>query len=679
MGIQTDRFVDNLPQEALCPICCLVLKEPVSTPCKHYVCQECWLSWRKGASSDLCPYCCSSILTTQTIEKSSTIWKLVLNFNVYCKYHKQGCTSIYKLGLEDIHLNNCPYNRNNQYDEDSCTEDEYGNATQRVNQNKCSTCFNTIVDAKNHDCIETLVETQKHQSIKIMNLEYENDRLSLRLTTRDNGIMDQISILESHNQQEALNYEKEIRQLKTRIATLYGELKKYQGEIEEVDINVSLERQDGSLGLNIVGGHQDGKEASGIFISRIAEDGPASQPGKLQLNDRVLEVNGVNLTDATHDQAVQAFKNSHGPVLLLVRRQVTIGSRKLCKWTQTDAETNNNNNESSSSLETVQKSSDNTDSALPSGSEADDSPVLVNDSGTRLKGDVYDSAYDTLLTQKSSRSSREYSLDESQLKVPLRENEDISSECSEEIRTLTPGSDMNCYRSSSSSKSHRIDSPQERNTMPRRGSLSTDDSLSPVHGVKMRQKNNSDGGSGSPKKVIRRSTYYLVEESLEEMLKNANELNGERKLSLENEGSMTQTSNEVEYEYEYENDHGLKQNGNSSITVENPVAGEAISIRVAYNHVTVRNENGRLGMQLCYGGEEDAVGVYVSKLNALRPVWVVITRLNMTVDVNSSCLISQRPFHLVTLVMINAEFPVSNHLEKFSDVRSTCTRGLYLY
>ncbi len=253
---------------------------------------------------------------------------------------------------------------------------------------------------------------------------------------------------------------------------------------------------------------------------------------------------------------MQAFKNSHGPVRMLVRRQVKVDSKKQTTWTQTEddlpiqrmvdsfLETNNN---VSSTDSVPPKSCDHIDSALPSGSEADDSLVLVNENGTRLK-DVYDSAYDTLLTQKSSRSSREYSLDESisQIGMPLDENEDVSSECSEDIRTLTPGTDRNGYGSSSS---NRINSPAGRNSTLRRGSLSTDDSLSPVHEVKMRQKNNGD--TSSPRKVIRRSTYYLVEESLDEISNNV-EFNGERKQSVGQESVITASSNDIEYEYEYE-------------------------------------------------------------------------------------------------------------------------------
>ncbi len=276
----------------------------------------------------------------------------------------------------------------------------------------------------------------------------------------------------------------------------------------------------------------------------------------------------MDLRNASHDEAVQAFRNSHGAVRIVVRRQVKVGSSKRNIWTQTDVqdlcltnmedvflEVEANNNVSVSSSESVpSKSLDLTDSALPSGSEADDSLVSVNENSslTPGKSDLYDSAYDTLLTQKSSRSNRIYSLDESipQGIVPLDENEDGSSECSEDIRTLTPATVINGYGSSSSS--HHVNSSPLRTPSSRRGSLSTDDSLSPVHEVKMRHKNNGDGNS--PRKVIRRSTYYLVEEPLDEAMVN-HAFPDDRKQSIASqESAITSSSNDldVEYEYEYE-------------------------------------------------------------------------------------------------------------------------------
>lgn len=227
MGVETDRFVDNLPQEALCSLCCRILQDPVRSPCGHHVCSACWESWQQGPSSGVCPYCYSKILSSESVQKSQTVWKLVLNFNVYCPYHKEGCTAIYKLALEDVHLKTCPYNTDIFYERDCVDEKELLEKKKLLNN--CRNCQHTL--GKKHDCLSSLLNTVKTQKSQITNLEYENDRLSLRLTTKENGIMDQLIDAETQFQQEALNYELEIRELRTKMAALEGELKKRNGEV----------------------------------------------------------------------------------------------------------------------------------------------------------------------------------------------------------------------------------------------------------------------------------------------------------------------------------------------------------------------------------------------------------------------------------------------------------------
>lgn len=58
------------------------------------------------------------------------------------------------------------------------------------------------------------------------------------------------------------------------------------------------------LGFNIVGG-EDGQ---GIFVSFILAGGPADQGGELKRGDQLLSVNGINLKNATHEEAAQALK-----------------------------------------------------------------------------------------------------------------------------------------------------------------------------------------------------------------------------------------------------------------------------------------------------------------------------------------------------------------------------------
>lgn len=67
---------------------------------------------------------------------------------------------------------------------------------------------------------------------------------------------------------------------------------------------VLLQKGTSGLGFNIVGG-EDGE---GIFISFILAGGPADLSGELRRGDQILSVNGVNLRNATHEEAAQALK-----------------------------------------------------------------------------------------------------------------------------------------------------------------------------------------------------------------------------------------------------------------------------------------------------------------------------------------------------------------------------------
>ncbi|XP_069009163.1 discs large homolog 1-like protein isoform X4 [Embiotoca jacksoni] len=78
---------------------------------------------------------------------------------------------------------------------------------------------------------------------------------------------------------------------------------------------VVLQRGSTGLGFNIVGG-EDGE---GIFISFILAGGPADLCGELQKGDRILSVNGVNLSSATHEQAAAALKNAGQNVTIVAQ------------------------------------------------------------------------------------------------------------------------------------------------------------------------------------------------------------------------------------------------------------------------------------------------------------------------------------------------------------------------
>ncbi|XP_029910798.1 multiple PDZ domain protein [Myripristis murdjan] len=90
--------------------------------------------------------------------------------------------------------------------------------------------------------------------------------------------------------------------------------------------SVQLTRAPGqSLGISIMGGKGMGSRLSsgemmrGVFIKHISPDSPAAHNGTLRTGDRILEVCGVDLRDASHEQAVEAIRRAGDSVVFLVQ------------------------------------------------------------------------------------------------------------------------------------------------------------------------------------------------------------------------------------------------------------------------------------------------------------------------------------------------------------------------
>ncbi|XP_053089266.1 protein scribble homolog isoform X33 [Pangasianodon hypophthalmus] len=85
-----------------------------------------------------------------------------------------------------------------------------------------------------------------------------------------------------------------------------------------------LVRNDKGLGFSIAGGKGSTPYRTGdmgIFISRIAEGGAAHRDNILHVGDRVISINGVDMTEARHDQAVALLTGTSPTISLLVERE----------------------------------------------------------------------------------------------------------------------------------------------------------------------------------------------------------------------------------------------------------------------------------------------------------------------------------------------------------------------
>ncbi|XP_062869408.1 inaD-like protein isoform X2 [Trichomycterus rosablanca] len=80
-----------------------------------------------------------------------------------------------------------------------------------------------------------------------------------------------------------------------------------------------------SLGISIVGGRtvikrlKNGEELKGIFIKQVLPDSPAGRTRALKTGDKILQVSGVDLQNASHEEAVQAIKSAPNPVEFIVQ------------------------------------------------------------------------------------------------------------------------------------------------------------------------------------------------------------------------------------------------------------------------------------------------------------------------------------------------------------------------
>lgn len=97
---------------------------------------------------------------------------------------------------------------------------------------------------------------------------------------------------------------------------------------EPTPLTIMLHRENDTLGFNIIGGrpNQNNQEesAEGIYVSKILENGPADKAEGLQIHDKIIEVNGKDLSKATHEEAVEAFRNAKEPIVVQVLRRAPI-------------------------------------------------------------------------------------------------------------------------------------------------------------------------------------------------------------------------------------------------------------------------------------------------------------------------------------------------------------------
>ncbi|KAK2862579.1 hypothetical protein Q5P01_002112 [Channa striata] len=358
MGYELDRFKGTVDPDFKCNLCNKVLEEPLTTPCGHVFCSGCVLPWVLQQSS--CPVQCQRI-STKELNHVLPLKNLILKLEIKCDNHARGCDAVVKLQHLAEHAEMCDYspakcgNKGcnevlNLRDMDAHMRETCDRRPAGICESGCGLMLTHKEQRSNgHCCLRALKAHNSALQCKMMCLDREFKKQTIKANKREKSLLAQLSAVHSELQMTALKYQKKFTEYSERIDSLTKTVAFSCKEGETKNVTVVLLREDGSLGFNIVGGRpcaddNDSTSNEGIFVSKIIENGPADKEGGLHIHDRIIEVNGKDLSKATHDQAVEAFRMAKEPIMVQVLRRAphpklvspTVDSQVSDSSTQTD-------------------------------------------------------------------------------------------------------------------------------------------------------------------------------------------------------------------------------------------------------------------------------------------------------------------------------------------------------
>ncbi|XP_058259812.1 E3 ubiquitin-protein ligase PDZRN3-B isoform X2 [Hemibagrus wyckioides] len=336
MGFELERFSGAVDPDLKCNLCHKVLEEPLTTPCGHVFCAACVLPW--VAQQRSCPAQCRRRVSAQELHHVPPLKSLVLKLDIRCEHHARGCRQVVKLQQLAEHAETCDFAparcRNEGCSQVLNLKDVHLHMRDACEYRPAGVCEQgcglglthreRYLDG--HCCVRSLKAHNGTLQAKVSSLEKECKKQAMRASKREKSLLAQLSSVHNELQMTALRYQKKFTEYSARIDSLTKSFAPTPKGGESKSVTVVLHRESGSLGFNIVGGrpcadNEDGTSNEGIFVSKIVEHGPVDKDGGLQIHDRIMEVNGKDLSNATHEQAVEAFRTAKEPIMVQVLRR----------------------------------------------------------------------------------------------------------------------------------------------------------------------------------------------------------------------------------------------------------------------------------------------------------------------------------------------------------------------
>ncbi|KAM9410341.1 E3 ubiquitin-protein ligase PDZRN3-B isoform 2-T2 [Pholidichthys leucotaenia] len=306
MGFELDRFKGTVDPDFKCNLCNKVLEEPLTTPCGHVFCSGCVLPWVVQQSS--CPVKCQRI-SAKELNHVLPLKNLILKLEIKCDNHARGCGAVVRLQDLAEHAEMCDFSpapcRNRGCGEVLNLRDVDAHMREACELRPAGPCrggcgltlSHREAKAGGHCCLTALKAHNRALQCKVLVLDREFKKETIKANQREKELLAQLSAVHGELQTTALKYQKKFTE--------------YSERIDSLTRTVASSYKDDT----------DSTSNEGIFVSKIVEKGPADKEGGLQIHDRIIEVNGKDLSKATHDQAVEAFRTAKEPIMVQVLRR----------------------------------------------------------------------------------------------------------------------------------------------------------------------------------------------------------------------------------------------------------------------------------------------------------------------------------------------------------------------
>ncbi|XP_036108070.1 PDZ domain-containing RING finger protein 4 isoform X1 [Molossus molossus] len=317
MGFALERFAEAVDPDFECKLCGQVLEEPLCTPCGHVFCASCLLPW--AARRRRCPLQCQPLAPGE-LYRVLPLRSLIHKLRIQCDYRARGCGRSVRLHELAAHVESCDFGpaRHRRW---GCVSGPVGRCGGDVPAR--GGCGAAPGAARGGGASGGLpggcCGSGRGPGPRV-----------LAWRRREKALLAQLWALQGEVQLTARRYQEKFTQHMAHVRNFARDLGGGHGpDGDHKPFTIVLERENDTLGFNIIGGrpNQDNQEeisTEGIYVSKILENGPADRADGLEIHDKIVEVNGKDLSKATHEEAVEAFRNAKEPIVVQVLRRTPL-------------------------------------------------------------------------------------------------------------------------------------------------------------------------------------------------------------------------------------------------------------------------------------------------------------------------------------------------------------------